>query len=172
MKRRGREGVRFALRSIVSSDLLYKVAYEEAVRALSEQRAVIESLRVRAGLLFSAAAITASFMGPQALRSGKLTPGSWLALSCFIAVAASSLAILWPRGWEDTANPEDVIGAYLEPMEGNPTENLHRDLSLHMHNSYMENSRGVDQLAALFQIASSLLTLEVVMWMIAIVIAF
>jgi hypothetical protein len=156
----------------VTDDLLYKVAYDEAVRALSEQRTVIESLRVRAGLLFSAAAITASFLGPQALRSGKLTLASMLALFCFVAVAASSLAILWPRGWEDTANPEDVIGTYIEPAGGTRTENLHRDLSLHMHNSYMDNNEGVDQLATLFQIASSLLTLEVILWMIAIAITF
>lgn len=111
-------------------------------------------------------------MGPQALRSGKLSPVSWLALLCFVAVAGSLLAILWPRGWEDTADPRTMIETYIEPLEGNPTENLHRDLSLHMHNSYVENSNGVDQLATLFQIASSLLTLEVILWMIAIGITF
>jgi hypothetical protein len=157
---------------LVSKNLLYKVAYDEAVRALSEQQAVIESFRTRAGLLFSAAAISASFLGSQALRSGRTSFASWLALVCFVAVAASSLAILWPRGWEDTANPREVIGNYIESEESPRIENLHRDLSLHMHSSYIENNEGVEQLATLFQIASCLLTLEVILWMIAIAVTF
>jgi hypothetical protein len=49
----------------VSKDTLYKVAYDEAVRALSEQQGVIDSFRTRAGLLFSAAAITScSYVKP------------------------------------------------------------------------------------------------------------
>jgi hypothetical protein len=44
-------------------DALYRVAYEEATRARSEQLALIDSFRSRAGLLLSAAAITTSFLG-------------------------------------------------------------------------------------------------------------
>jgi len=39
----------------------YRIAYEEAVRALSQQHEMIDSLRTRAGLLLPAAAITTSF---------------------------------------------------------------------------------------------------------------
>jgi len=152
----------------VGKELLYKVAYDEAVRALSEQRAILDSFRTRAGMLFSAAAITASFLGAEALRGGILNLTSWLALLCFVAVAAVSLAILWPRKWEDTANPRDLIETYIESAEPALIENLHRDLSLHMHNSYLENSEGVEQFAILLQVASGLLTLEVILWMIAI----
>jgi hypothetical protein len=60
----GRGEIRVALRYIMSKDLLYKVAYDEAVRALAKQQAVIDSFRNRAGLLFSAAAVTASLFGP------------------------------------------------------------------------------------------------------------
>jgi len=74
-------------------DALYKVAYDEAVRALSEQQAAIESVRTRAGLLLSAAAVTTSFLGAQALQSGSSTFFSWLALLAFVAVAATSLAV-------------------------------------------------------------------------------
>lgn len=56
--------------SDADKDFLYKVAYEEAVRALSEQQAAIDSFRTRAGLLLSAAAITTSFLGAQALDGG------------------------------------------------------------------------------------------------------
>ncbi len=150
------------------NDILYKVAYEEAVRALSEQQSVIDSVRTRAGLLFSAAAITTSFLGAQALNSGEPNFIVWLAMAGFVGVASVSLAILWPRRWEFTANPRDVIRTYIEADEPAPIEELHRDLSLHMHNSYVENREGLEQLAVFFQIASGLLTVEVILWIVAI----
>lgn len=149
-------------------DLLYKVAYDEAVRALSEQQAVIDSFRTRAGLLLSAAAITTSFLGAQALDGGDSNLAAWLALVGFVGVAAISLAILWPRQWEFTANPRDVIQTYIEAETPALIEELHRDLSLHMHNSYVENRAGLEQLAIFFQIASGTLTVEVILWIIAI----
>jgi len=156
----------------MDNDLLYKVAYDEAVRALAEQQGVIDSFRSRAGLLFSSAAIAASFLGSQALRGGDPNAASWLALLCFIAVAAASLAILWPRRWEGTANPRELIETYIESPHPTPLENLHRDLAIHMHNSYSENRRGLEQFVFLLQVAGGLLTLEVILWMIALVIRF
>ncbi|HEV2791883.1 MAG TPA: hypothetical protein VGV69_11345 [Solirubrobacterales bacterium] len=152
----------------MAADLLYKVAYDEAVRALSEQQGVIDSLRSRAGLLFSAAAITTSFLGAQALRGGGSTLASWPALLCFVAVAGASIAVFWPRRWEVTADPRHVIESYVESAEPVSVENLHRDLSLHMHNSYLENHEGLEQLALFLRVAGCFLTLEVVLWIIAI----
>jgi len=89
-------------------------------------------------------------------------------MAAFVGVAAISLAILWPRQWEFTANPREVIQTYIEAEEPAPIDELHRDLSLHMHNSYVENRHGLEQLAVFFQIASGLLTVEVILWIIAI----
>lgn len=86
----------------------------------------------------------------------------------FAGVAAISLAILWPRQWEFTANPRDVIQTYIEAEDPALIEELHRDLSLHMHNSYVENRAGLGQLAIFFQIACGTLTVEVILWIIAI----
>lgn len=114
----------------MTQDLLYKVAYDEAVRALSEQREMIDGLRSRAGLLFSAAAVTTSLLGAQALQGGKLNPFCWLALTGFAGVAMTMLAILWPRRWEFTANPHEVIGDYIESTSPAPLEELHRELAI------------------------------------------
>jgi len=62
-------------------DFPYRIAYDEAVRALSQQQSTIDSLRTRAGLLLSAAAITTSFLGAQALNDGDPSAVSWLALA-------------------------------------------------------------------------------------------
>ena len=152
----------------MAADLLYKVAYDEAVRALSEQQAVIDSFRARAGLLLSAAAITTSFLGAQALESGSSSPLSWLALAGFVGVATASLAILWPREWELATDTREVIGHYIESAERPPTADLYRDLSLRMYQSYLENREGLEQLIVFFQIAGSLLTAEVVLAILAI----
>jgi len=152
----------------VTADLLYKVAYDEAVRALAEQQEVIESFHARAGFLFSAAAITTSFLGAKALESGDLSFASWSALICFVAVAAVSLAVLWPREWNMKADPRDVIDTYIESFEPAPIEDLHRELSLHMHGSYLENRKGIWKLIVFLQTASVLLAVEVVLWLIAI----
>ncbi|HEX6782764.1 MAG TPA: hypothetical protein VF125_12150 [Solirubrobacterales bacterium] len=147
---------------------LYKVADDEAVRALSEQQAAIESVRSRAGLLLSAAAVTTSFLGAQALRGGRSSLCSGLALLCFLAVAATSLAILWPRRWEFVAYPSGVIGGRVKSAGEVGIEDLYRDLSRRMHNSYLENHLGLRHLAAFFQVAGALLTIEVVFWVAAI----
>lgn len=152
--------------------LLYKVAYDEAVRARSEQQAVIESFRTRAGLLFSAAAIATSFLGAQALRGGQLNLSSWAALFCFIAVASSSLAVLWPRKWEGGADPREVIETYIEAPDVASIEELQRDLSIYIYDSCEENREGLRQLAVLLQAGSALLALEVAFWMISIAAAY
>ena len=152
----------------MAADLIYKVAYEEAVRTLAEQQVTIESFRTRAGILLSAAAVTTSFLGAQALQGGNPKFFSWLALLAFIAVSAASLAILWPRPWEFTASPLGVIESCVDLAESTRLEELYRALSLDMHGSYLENQLGLKQLAVLFQAAAGLLSIEVVLWTAAI----
>jgi len=76
------------------------------------------------------------------------------------------LAALWPHRLEFTADSANVIESYLE--DGNPVaaHTIHRDLSLHMHNSYLENKTGQKQVALRFRLAGCLLTLEVIFWLI------
>lgn len=86
----------------------------------------------------------------------------------FVGTAAVSLAILWPRRWEFTADPQSVIRTYSEAEEPAALDELRRDLSLYKHNSFVENKRGLERLAVLLQIASVLLTVEVVLWILTI----
>lgn len=148
-------------------DILYRVAYEEAVRALAEQQAEIDSFRNRAGLLFSSTAITTSFLGAQSFGAGEMSLISWLALIAFAGVAILSLAVLWPHPWELTVNPRDAIEPYIRREEPVPIDQLHRELSFHMYSSYVENRAGIESFATLLQIASGLLTIEVILWIIA-----
>lgn len=148
-------------------DLRYRVAYDEAVRALSQQQGMIDSLRTRAGLLLSAAAITTSFLGAQALNDGGPSAATWLALATFVGVSVTALAVLWPHHrLEFTANPANVIESYIETEEPLSIAEIHRDLSLHMHASYADNLADQKQLAFRFRLAGVLLTVEVILWII------
>lgn len=147
-------------------ELPYRIAYDEAVRALSQQQTTIDSLRSRAGLLLSAAAITTSFLGAQALNDGDPGIATWLALASFAGVSIAALAILWPHQLEFTADPANVIESYIETEDPLTAAEIHRDLSLHMHDSYADNLTGQKQLASRFRLAGALLTLEVFLWII------
>lgn len=144
----------------------YKVAYDEGVRALSQQQNLIDSIRTRAGLLLSAGAVTTSFLGAQALNGGRPTAATWLALACFVGLSSAALAILWPHRWEFGANPENVIESYIETGEPSSVAEIHRDLSIHMHGSYTVNLAGQKQLAARLRLAGTFLTTEVILWVI------
>lgn len=156
----------------MATDALYKVAYEEAGRVLSEQQNVIDGFRSRAGLLFSAAAVATSFLATQALRGGDPEILAWLALASFVGFAAALLAILWPRRWDSAVNPHDVIGTYIESASPTSIGELHRELSFHMYESYWGNQAGLRKLFVFFQIANVLLAVELVLWVTAIAIAF
>lgn len=154
-----------ASQSDASRDALYKVAYDEAVRALSDQRLEIDSVHSRTGLLLSVAAVTTSFLGARALEGrGSLSPISWLALAGFIATALVSLATLRSFRGEFTVNVNDLIVIYLEASEPVSIEGMYRDLAIHMRDSYVKNLERLDRLEMLFQIASGLLITEVILW--------
>lgn len=76
---------------------LERLAYDIAVRALSQQEQALNELRSRTGTLLAASAIVASFIGGQALQ--RVGVDGWT-VSALIALAASlvaCIAVLWPR---------------------------------------------------------------------------
>ncbi|MGI8760077.1 MAG: hypothetical protein ACR2LF_01985 [Jatrophihabitantaceae bacterium] len=80
-----------------SEKQLYTLAVKEAMRSISQQQSTLESVRGRAGILLSAAMISTSLFGAQAIAS-RLT-GFWpvVASALFVAVGACATAVLWPR---------------------------------------------------------------------------
>jgi hypothetical protein len=142
----------------------YALAFSEGVRALSEQQAVIDSFRTRSGLLLSGAALATSFLGQAALERGT-TFFTWLAIGLFVLLGAAVIAILWPRNdWEYAIRPEPLIANYVEHPEPLNISEIHRDLALHMDNSYLRNRGQLLRLVWLFRYASILLIVEVVAW--------
>lgn len=148
--------------------IVHEIAYAEAVRALSEQHGVIDSFRTRAGLLLSSAAVTTSFLAGQALRAGRVSALSWLALVAFAGVATISVAILWPRRWDLGARSRRLAGFEDDLEERSGVGDLYRSLSAHLNRNYDDNRDALNLLALLFELASVLLAAEVACWIAAI----
>jgi hypothetical protein len=145
----------------------YRLAYDEAVRTLSEQRQYLDNLGTRAGILLSAAAIATSFLGGQSLRTGGPTGTSWVAIALFFLLGVVVVLILWPRtGWEFAATPRRLVATYIETEEPLDISGIYRDLSFHMEDSYVKNQDRIDRLIVYLRVASGLLTLEIVTWIV------
>jgi hypothetical protein len=145
----------------------YRLAYDEAVRTLSQQEGVMEAFRTRAGVLLSAAAVTTSFLGAQALHTRYAGLAIWLALACFAGLSGSVLAMLLPSRAEFAANPKRVIAAYIETDRPLSMTEIHRDLAFHMEASHADNNLLLKRLAAAFRLACGLMAAEVALWIVA-----
>jgi hypothetical protein len=152
----------------IRDDAVYEIAYEEAVRALSEQHGVIESFRARAGLLLSSAAVTTSFLAGKAFRDGRTGIFAWLALLDFAAVVILTLAILKPRHWETSVKMDESIEARLSTEGEVPPRTLHLAIALRLRRALAENRDALEHLSILLQLAGSLLAAEIVLWLAAI----
>lgn len=148
----------------------YELAHSEALRALDYQRAALDALRNRVGLLLSAGAIATSFLGGQALRA-EANGWAWTAIVLFVLFGAIALRILWPRaeGAEGfTAVPSGLIAEFLEGETRHSLPKIHRELALHAEAAHDVNrDRHFAPLTWYFRAAISLLMAEIVMWVIA-----
>ena len=57
-----------------------------------------------------------------------------------------------------------IIGTYVEAEAPLPLPMIHRDLALHMEDSYVKNEVGLERMIIRFGLALGLLALEVVSW--------
>jgi hypothetical protein len=148
----------------------YELAYEEARRALDGQERALGAFRTRAGVVLSAAAIVTSFLGGEALSASGFDTLSWVAIGAFAVVGLATVCVLWPDdNWQFEAIPNQVIGTYIEREDGVevPLLAIHRDLALHMENSYSSNDRRrLRPLRWAFRIAVIALVAEVAIWLI------
>jgi uncharacterized membrane protein YfcA len=93
----------------------YELAYQEALRAITQQQGVLESLRGRAGALLAVASIVTSFLGGFALGDKGPAGLGWLAILLFLFAAGAVAHILKPRDqWRFRSRPSVIIGSYVE----------------------------------------------------------
>jgi hypothetical protein len=143
----------------------YELVLNEAIRASSRQQDALESLRTRAGVVLSGAAVASSLFGGQAFSAGHVGAFGWIAVVSFAGLGLALLVILWPRPeWQDAAAPSRVIESDIEGPRPLPVKLIRRDLSLHLEAVYAENQTLYERLARDFRFAAVLLNIEVLAW--------
>ena len=148
------------------ADSTYSLAYEEALRGVVQQQAVLTDLRGRAATLLGAAAVSTSFLGGIALQEQKPTGWSWVAIGAFVAVGLLTVWILLPRrGWTFRMSARKLISEYVECDKPADLPGMYRDLALHLENHFEANQIRLSQLFWRLRLASALLVGEIVVWL-------
>jgi hypothetical protein len=147
----------------------YAVALDEARRALDQQERAVAQLSTRAGFLISAAAVVTSVLGGPALAHTNVDAAAWGAIGAFVALTGAVLAVLRPRQtWEFALHPAPLIEVLVDSASGPGPLDLRRELALHMGASIDHNAREIGTLTKTFHIASVLLAVEIVAWVVSI----
>jgi len=164
--------------AVTSADraAIYEFVYHESQRNLTQQAAVLDNVRSRAGLLITAANIVIAFLGAPAIKNATtpssastnvpgLTLGGWLAVGCFVIVGVCSIATLWPRrGWLFRFGAKEII----DRVDRQPDETLplmQRKLALLNEDSYLANEKKIDRLFWLLEVAAIFLFFEAALWL-------
>jgi hypothetical protein len=79
--------------------VIFKLAYETAVREHDRQQQVLDSLRTRSGVILSAASVAGGFLGSQAITDGP-DPRGWIAaaITAYLLGGFGCTWLLLPRG--------------------------------------------------------------------------
>ncbi len=150
-------------------DPRYRLAYDEALRAISQQEATLNDLRSRAGLVLAALSVVTSFLGGTALAGGGgLEAMEIVATVCFVGAGTALVWLLWPReGWRFRFGPKRIIADYVESKEPADLDEMHRDLALHLAENLSANDIKLRRLWRGFELSCSLLVVEIVAWIVA-----
>lgn len=153
------------------AESLHGIIYGEAQRALALQPVLLNELRSRTGILFAVANGVTGFLGAQAIKSHGVTALAVVALSLFGASATLCLAILSPLWrWSFSENPKLLIRNYCDSQHPDggtwTTEQVQRDLALHMENDAKAVRDRMKTLHWLFFASLLFLGSELVVWLV------
>jgi hypothetical protein len=146
----------------------YRLALDEAIRALEGQRESLDELRARAGILLSAALLIGALLGGPASQTNGLNYVTTAAVLLVLAVAASLLVLRPTGGWKFSVGTKALLRDYIESDKPATIPELHRSLAWHMDDDYAENQRRLKWLYRIFSGASILVVGETIMWLVAI----
>lgn len=142
-----------------------KLAFDEAIRALTAQHDARITVGTRAGTLISAAAIATSFLGGLALDTGDPTVCSWIAIGLFVALAGTTLWILSPLEPPSWVSPAALNNLHRDQPELAFSE-IQMGAAEQLEDFYEEARVRLGRLRRLFGVASLLLVLEILAWVV------
>jgi hypothetical protein len=143
----------------------YELAYQEALRAITQQQAALESLRGRAGALLAVAAIVTSFLGGFAL--GQASRARLAGDPSFLVAAAAVAFILKFRDqWHFRSRPSVIISSYVEDDPPAQLWEIHKQLAEHLELDFDANEQNMKLLFQALQLAYPAFAAEVGEWLV------
>jgi uncharacterized membrane protein len=150
------------------SDPRLAFVYQEAVRGLTHQQGVVESLNARAGNLIFAAAFVTSLLGARALADG-VGVWDWCAVALLFTVGATVVFMLWPYyNFTFRFDPQDLLDEFIDSGSPASMSGMHRALALRIKRDMASNWRVIQRIRVALQIGLVCLLLEIVAWLLAI----
>jgi hypothetical protein len=152
-----------------SDPATYALFYEEAMRAIDQQRQTLADVRARAGVLLSGLVLAASFMASASVRD-QVNVAGVLATVFFIASTAVLVALLRAkRGWRWGVDLQLVLGTYIEGDPPATLAEIHRSRAYYVaYDDLPKNEDKLDAMHDLFGLASTFGVAAVVFWLMAI----
>ncbi len=148
------------------SDERLQLVFQEAVRGLTHQQGVVESMNARAGSLIFATSFASSLLGSNALADG-IAGWDWLAIALLLVLGGLIVFLLWPyHNYSFRFDPQDLLDRYVDA--GASMAAMHRDLALRINRDMASNWRVIQRLRIALQISLILLIFEIVAWLLAI----
>jgi hypothetical protein len=140
----------------------FRLAYDEAVRALRAQADEHGSLRTRAGTILAASLVVTSFFGGQAVaRNAPAGSLGWLAIITFVLAGVFSLGVLFPSDLRFASNVGEVV-SLIE--NASPTKDPYRELSLSLAGRLDSNRRRIAAMRWTFRASAVAVLTETVFW--------
>ncbi len=149
-------------------ELRLAFVYQEALRGLSHQQNVLESLNTRAGNMIFATAFATSLLGTRALADG-LGFWDWVAVVLLFLVGALIAFMLWPYyNVTFRFDPEELLTSFVDRDDPATMSAIHRTLALRIKADMISNWRVIQPIRAALQLALVLLLLEMLAWLLSI----
>jgi hypothetical protein len=163
-----REGSGVTTGQPVADDPRLEFIYREALRGLTQQQAVVESLLNRAGILIFALSFANSLLGARALADG-LGAWDWIALGSLVGVGGLAVVMLWPYyNYWFRFDPRDLIDRYIDGQPPASMADMHRELALRIEADMGRNGRLILRMRVSCQVALMLLLVNLVTWLLSI----
>lgn len=144
------------------SEASFRLAYDEAVRALRAQADEHGSLRTRAGTILATSLVVTSFFGGQAVaRNVPASSLGWLAVIAFLVAGVFSLGVLFPIDLRFASDIDEVV-SLIE--NASPSRDPHRELSLSLGRQLVLNRRRIDSMRWTFRASAVAVLAETLFW--------
>lgn len=144
------------------NDERHSIAYQEALRAISDQQTALDALQSRASTLASAAAVVTGLVGLARSDSDVVGLPGLTAVLCLAGILILVGLILWPRRqWLFHFQASKLYWSYIEGPNPLSTSQMKRDLALHLEASFHSNAQRIDRFGNMLGFAILLLFIEV-----------